>query len=79
MTKIFIHNDLYNDANILAYNISKTASLVTSTESCLLIIHETSYQKLSKDTARRWILEMLNRAGINTSIYKVHSTRLASS
>ena len=72
MTKIFIHNDLYNDVNILAYNISKTASLVTSTESCLLIIHETSYQKLSKDTARRWILEMLNRAGIKFIALDLH-------
>ena len=62
-----------------AYYIKRTVSLVPPTENNLFITHGKPYKKPSKDTVHRWILEILNCAGINTSRYKVHNTRNASS
>ena len=62
-----------------AYYIKRTVSLVPPTENSLFITHGKPYKKPSKDTVHRWISDILNCAGINTSRYKVHNTRNASS
>ena len=74
----------YNDPDMCVvttqtYYMKRTSSLVPPTDNILFITHGKSNQKPSKDTVRRWILEILNRAGINTSKYITHSTRHASS
>ena len=57
--------------------MKRTASLVPPTENSLFITHGRPYKKPSKDTVRWWILEILNRACINTLRYKAQSTRHA--
>ena len=36
------------------------------------------HEAVSKDTISRWLKTILQRAGIDTSVYKGHSTRTAS-
>ncbi len=55
------------------------------TESCrgdtkqLFISHRKPYGAVSKDTISRWIRTVLHDSGVDTTIFKAHSTRAASS
>ena len=44
----------------------------------LLISYVKPYRAVTCDTIRRWILGVMTSAGVNTSIFKAHSTRSAS-
>jgi len=44
----------------------------------LLISWRKPFKKVSKDTIARWIKEVMAKSGINTTIFKSHSTRSAS-
>jgi integrase len=44
----------------------------------LLLSHIRPHGAVSRDTIRRWILLTMGNAGIDTSIFKAHSTRAAS-
>ena len=44
----------------------------------LLISWRKPFKKVSKDTVARWIKEVMAKSGINTTIFKSHSTRAAS-
>lgn len=57
--------------------IKRTASL-RGADSQLLISYIKPYKSVSRDTITRWVREVLNQAGIDTSIYSSHSTRSAS-
>ena len=60
----------------IAY-IKRTRMLRGETKE-LFINHQKPYKPVSKATISRWIKVTLNKAGINTNIYKAHSTRAAS-
>ena len=45
----------------------------------LLISYQKSFKPVSIDTISRWLKTVLAKAGINTKIFTVHSTRSASS
>ena len=73
---------VYENANICTVKLFKqyidvTKSLRSST-TCLFITKGKPYRPASKDTLARWIKSMLHDAGIDTTIFTSHSTRLAS-
>lgn len=47
--------------------------------STLFLCHTKPYGPASKASIRRWLLEIMTLAGINTKVYKPHSTRSAAS
>ena len=61
--------------NTLTYRLTSTSSLVPATGSSLFITHRKHQKNPSKNTVRRRILNILSRARINSSRYKVHSPR----
>ena len=63
---------------VLLY-VEQTEILISPDETALFVTHVKPHKKPAKYTIRRWILEMLNRTGVDTSIYTSHSTRHASS
>lgn len=70
-----------HDRNLCVVNacsvyLDKTKSLRGS-ESHLLITHQKPHKKASRDTIRRWIQQMMLKAGISINVYKPHSTRSA--
>ena len=58
--------------------IHKTAHLRDCHSDTLLISFMKPYRKVSNDTIARWIKTVLHLAGIDTSIFKAHSTTSAS-
>ena len=46
-------------------------------ESQLLLSHIAPHKRVSTDTVSRWIKQILNLAGIDTTVFKAHSTRAA--
>lgn len=59
---------------LLTAYIERTASLRKSTKQ-LLICYVVPHGPASKDTISRWIRQTMKDAGINTSVFKPHSTR----
>ena len=59
---------------LLTAYIERTASLRKSTKQ-LLICYVAPHGPASKDTISRWIRQTMKDAGINTSVFKPHSTR----
>ena len=53
-------------------------NLVTNVDQ-LIITHGKPHKAASKDTVARWIKETVMLAGVDTSIFKPHSCRAASS
>ena len=62
---------------VLRQYIAATKTLRGS-EQQLFISYIEPHDAVSKDTLARWIKEVLTMAGINTSVFKAHSTRAAS-
>ena len=62
---------------ILSY-LSRTKSLRGS-ETQLLISHIKPHRKVVSSTISRWMIEMLDLAGVDTNKFKAHSTRGAAS
>lgn len=60
----------------LAKYIEKTAVLRHSTK--LLISFVKPHKPISRDTLSRWLLQVMTLAGVDTKIFKAHSTRAAS-
>ena len=58
--------------------VHRTAHLRDCDSDTLLISFMKPYRKVSTDTIARWIKTVLRLAGIDTSIFKAHSTRSAS-
>ena len=63
--------------NTLCTYLEKTKSRRGS-ESKLFISFQKPYKAVSGDTIRRWIKVVMEKAGIDTSVFKPHSTRAAS-
>ena len=61
---------------LLKYYIKRTEKL--RKDSMLFINHMQPHNPISKDTLSRWVKISLQKAGINTTKFKVHSTRSAS-
>ena len=59
---------------LLRAYIERTASLRKSTKQ-LLICYVVPHGPASKDTISRWIRQTMKDAGIDTSVFKPHSTR----
>ena len=55
----------------------KRTKLLRGTESQLFISYQKPYQNVTKSTISRWVKSVLKKAGINVSVYSVHSTRAA--
>ena len=49
--------------------------LLRGSESRLFITHQKPHKIASRDTIRRWIQQMMIRAGIDVTVYKLHSVR----
>ena len=47
-------------------------------ETSLMISIRKPHGSVTRDTVSRWVLQLLTEAGINTEVYKLHSTRGAS-
>ena len=54
-----------------------STKLLRGNESCLFITHQKPHKRASRDTIRRWIQQMMTRAGIDVTVYKPHSVRSA--
>ncbi|GFN84141.1 hypothetical protein PoB_001064700 [Plakobranchus ocellatus] len=57
--------------------LKRTKHLRSTTQ--LFISNYSPHSAVTKDTLARWIKSMLNKAGIDTNVYKAHSTRAAAS
>ena len=63
--------------HVLDEYIKKTASL-RGEETRLFISHVKPHKRVSRDTIARWLKLVMSKSGIDTSVYKAHSTRAAS-
>lgn len=63
-------------ASVLSQYIGKTSTLRQN--SFLFISHKKPHKKVTSQTLSRWIKDMLANSGINTNLFKAHSTRHAS-
>lgn len=61
---------------VLKEYLGKTLSL-RKNESQLLISYAKPHLAVSRDTIARWLRTIMEKAGVNTAIYKPHSTRAA--
>ena len=59
--------------------LKRTEPFRDSSRSRLFLTHIGKHEPVSKDTIRRWLKDLLGLAGINTTLYKGHSVRAASS
>lgn len=62
---------------VLKEYLSRTANFRNSQDKLLLSFAK-PHQAVTKDTVRRWIKTVLMLSGVDTSVYKCHSTRAAS-
>lgn len=70
-----------HDRNLCVVNtcsvyLDKT-KLLRGSESRLFITHQKPHKRASRDTIRRWIQQMMVKAGIDINVYKPHSVRSA--
>ncbi len=63
--------------SVLKCYLKKTESLRGS-EKQLFISHRRPHEKITKDTLARWIRNVLDKSGVDTAVFKPHSTRAAS-
>ena len=48
-----------------------STKLLRGNESCLFITHQKPHKRASRDTIRRWIQQMMTRAGIDVTVYNL--------
>lgn len=65
-------------ASVLKFYINKTKNLRTSDQGKLFITTRHPFSAASKETISRWVKQTMCNSGINTAIFKPHSTRHAS-
>lgn len=58
--------------------LTRTSKL-RNNEDKLFLCHKKPFQAASKDTISRWIKDLMDKVGINTTTYKPHSFRMAAS
>ena len=61
----------------MLYNIYKPLSIERGETDQLLIGYQKPHKPVSTDTIARWIKNAMGKVGIDTSVYKAHSTRAA--
>lgn len=57
--------------------LKRTSGLRQSNKDQLLITYQKPHKPASADTISRWIKHVLDKAGVNTSVFSAHSTRAA--
>ena len=62
--------------NACSVYLEKT-KLLRGSESRLFITHQKPHKQASRDTLKRWIQQMMIKAGIDINVYKLHSVRSA--
>ena len=72
----FRENENLCIVNIIKEYLCRTKHL--RVDDFLLISLKKPFKKVSKDTVARWIKETMAKSGINTTVFKAHSTRAAS-
>ena len=60
------------------YTLIRLKLMVRSSESQLFITHQKPHKRASRDTIRRWIQQMMIRAGIDATVYRPLGVRSAS-
>lgn len=65
-------------ASLLLKYIEKTKDIRKDDTDSLFLTFKQPYKRASKDTITRWIKDTLQRSGVDTSVFKPHSTRHAS-
>lgn len=73
----FLQDDSICVVNNLRLYLEKTATL-RGEHKQLFISFTSPYNPVSKETISRWIKRVMHEAGVDTSIFKSHSTRAAS-
>ena len=63
---------------VLQHYLDRTAALRRDNADQLFIISRKPYTAAAQDTISGWIRQCMSAAGIDTSVYKTHSTRKAS-
>ena len=58
--------------------LSKTSTLRKKDDSSFFISYVAPHKPVSPKTIARWVVETLEKSGINTTTFKAHSTRAAS-
>ncbi|KAJ8046635.1 hypothetical protein HOLleu_05379 [Holothuria leucospilota] len=58
-------------------NYVEETSTIRGAERYLLISYKKPFNRVTAQTGSRWLKEVMNAAGINTDVYKAHSTRAA--
>lgn len=70
-----------HDCNLCVVNACSVylerTKLLRGSESRLFITHQKPHKKASRDTIRRWIQQLIIKAGININVYKPRSIRSA--
>ena len=70
-----------HDCNLCVVNACSVylerTKLLRGSESRLFITHQKPHKKASRDTIRRWIQQLIIKAGIDINVYKPRSVRLA--
>lgn len=70
-----------HDRNLCVVNACSVylerTKLLRGSESRLFITHQKPHKTASRDTIRRWIQQMMIKAGIDINVYKPHSVRSA--
>ena len=69
-------NDKLHVVTVLKEYIKRTAQIRKKPQ--LLLCHVSPYGPASKDTIVRWIKQVMTEAGIDTNVFKAHSTRSVS-
>ena len=72
--KKYEHDSSFCVYTLLAEYITRTAQLRGSTTQ-LLLCHTLTHGPASRDTILRWLKQVMFDAGLDTSIFKPHSTR----
>ena len=76
--KSFPHKEDICVINVLHEYIDRTKSLRAKHSDQLFISYQKPYKPVSKDTIARWLKNILDLSGIDTSLYSAHTTRAAS-
>ena len=74
---VFRINCLLKQSSSKGYSNRHLSPVVLKEYTKLLLCHTKPYGAASKDTIGRWIKTVMMKAGIDTSVFKPHSTRSA--
>ena len=74
----YLHDDQLCPVSLSRHYIAYRDTILSDSPDELIVTYGKSYHPASKDTLARWIKDLLSSNGIDTSIFKPHSCRSAS-